>query len=519
MLRRALAALVLILALTGCGGDASAVIRMDIDQPVRNLDPQFATDPVARMILANIFEGLLTQQPDGSLHPGVAGEHSVSPDGLTYTFTLREDALWQDGTPVSAQDFVFAFQRIFSPYTPSPFAAEFLAISNAGQVMSGDTALAELGVRARGERTLVFTLEWPDPGFLARLATTPALPTARVAFEQSRGRYGLEARYVLSNGPFALGRWDASQIHLVRSEQFRQPPLPERVMLYVGRPDPLSQFLDGRSDLVFVSYQHLHEIDERRVRLFPTQRTVWGFAFNQNVPPWSNPLLRQSLALALDSTLHAETLPESLESTGVFVPPIMTVQGQSFRALAGESTPLPPDAEQSRRLMRRGLQLLGYERLPTTMIFVPESHEQYLAGLEEVWQRELGAQISIVPIGPEQLSQRVLYADYGVILLSFPLGGQGSESPGALLRAFYGSNNFGYNNPRFDHALTSAARAQTPQQAAHYYRLAESILTEDAAIIPVYFETSYYAIASGLFGLEIFPMGGQVLFHRAYKAG
>ena len=501
----------------GCSQDSPSVIRADIGEPVRNLDPQFATDPTARMIISNLFEGLIAQDSEGQLRLGAAAQYRISPDGLTYTFTLREDARWQDGSAVTSGDFVFAFQRMFSPHAPSPFAADFLAIANASQVMDGDSSPATLGVSARGPQTVVFTLERPYPDFLIRLAHTAAMPCNRLAFEQSMGRYGMEARYLSSNGPFTIGRWDASQLHLSRSEYFREEEqaLSERVILYIGRQDPLRQFLDGRSDLVLIPPDRLDEVSERSAQFIPAQLTVWGLVFNQNARPWGSPLLRQSLALSFDPNLHSENLPANLAATCVFVPSSALVQGQKFRSYGDASSPLGLDSAQARRLFGQGLTALGYNHLPPSIIFVPENHTRHLEFLEETWQRELGAEITLVPTPAEQISQRLQTEDFGVMLLPFYSIGEG---PGAFLRQFYsGGNRFGYNNPRFDHALGAASLATTREEITRLYALAEDLLLEDAAIIPVYFETSYYALSPGLTGVEVFPFGGGVRFQNAQK--
>ena len=512
-----LCAVVFALTFYGCAPSASTVIRMDIGGPVHNLDPQFATDPTAIMILSNIFEGLLVKGADGALRPGVAKEYQVSASGLVYTFTLREDARWQDGEPLTAGDFVFAFERIFSPQAPSPFAQDFLAIYGAAQVMSGDAPLSSLGVTARDPHTLVFTLERPLGNFLERLSWTAAMPCNRNAFQESRGRYGLAMRYVHSNGPFVLSRWDASRLHLDRNEYFREEAkaLPERVMLYIGRQDPLRQFLDGRSDLVRIPSERLGDVSERQAQFVPVERTVWGLVFNQNASPWGNPLLRQSLALTLDKNLYAQRLPAHLSVADAFVPPAALLGGQSFRSLVGDSAPLSFAPNHGRRLFSRGLEVLGYERLPQTTLLLPESHYAILEPLQVGWIRELGVEIGIAPADPDQISERLSARSYDIMLMPFYLA---AESPGSMLRAFYsGENRFGYHNPRFDYALRATGHAQSEELLVHFLQNAERILLEDAAIIPVYFETSYYAVVQGLVGVEIFPFCGRVLFQGAER--
>ena len=505
------------LLLAGCTQESPSVIRVDISGPVANLDPQFATDPAARMIIANLFEGLVVQDSDGRLSLGAAAGYNISVDGLTYTFTLRDDIYWQDGSAVSAQDFVFAFRRMFSPYASSPFAGDFLVIANATRVMEGMSPPATLGVRALGAQTLIFALERPCPGFLSSLAHTAAMPCNRYAFEQSVGRYGLEARYLFSNGPFTIGRWDGSQLHLNRSEYFREEgqALSERVVFYIGRQDHVRQFLDGRSDMVLVPSDRLIEVTGRPAQLIPAQTTVWGLVFNQNTLPWGNTLLRQGLALTLDLGPRSEYLPANLVATGVFIPPGTLVQTQSFREGADAHMPSPPDNNHARRLFGRGLAVIGYDHLPLTTIFVPESHATHLEFLSETWRRELGAEITI-EIGPNaQSSQRLAIEEYPIALLPFY---STNGAPGAFLSFFHSDvNRYGYNSPRFDHALSAAGLAVNANEIIYLYQQAEGILLEDAAIIPLFFETSYYALATGLAGVDILPFGGGARFQNAQR--
>ena len=512
-----LCAVVLAASFSGCDRSSSAVIRMDISGPVHNLDPQFTTDPIARMILSNIFEGLMVQSADGSLRPGAAREFVVSADRLVYTFTLREDARWQDGQPVTAQDFVFAFERMFSPQTPSPFAEEFLAISGAGQVMRGEQPVETLGVAAIGQSMIVFTLERPCANFLTRLSDPAALPCNRAAFEQSRGRYGLEMRYVHSNGPFLLDRWDNTRfIQLSRNRYFREEEqaLPERVVLHIGRQDALGQFLGGNSDLALVPSERLGEVRGRQAELVPIERTVWGLVFNQNSPPWNNPLLRQSLALTIEQSTYAGLLPRGFTATCVFVPPAMLVQDQSFRSQAPESSPLGFDPVRGRHLVGRALEVLDYDAFPQAALFVPESHSAQMQPIQSIWSFELDADITVEPLEPEQMHELLRTGDYDILLLPFSTT---TESPGGLLANFRVGNAFGHNNPRLDHALDLAARAECPEVALSLYKSAEDILLESAAVIPLFFETSYYAVAADLTGLEIFPFQGRILFQNAQR--
>ena len=117
------------LLLFSCGKE-SIPLYYDIDTAPINLDPQSASDYSSQLIINSLFEGLLRSGENGEVEPAAAESYTVSGDGLTYRFVLREDGRWSDGTGVTADDFVFAFQRLFDPDTNSKNAGDFFCIKN-----------------------------------------------------------------------------------------------------------------------------------------------------------------------------------------------------------------------------------------------------------------------------------------------------------------------------------------------------------------------------------------------------
>ena len=154
-----------LLALTGCsGGSGAASFTWFVDTIPANLDPQVASDASDVIACENLYGTLVRKSPDGELVPGLCEEWTVSPDGLTYTFTLKDGLTYAAAKgatteyDITAEDFVFAFRRIFQAQTGSPYAVEFSAIENSAAVLDGTAALSTLGVSASGPLTLVFHL-------------------------------------------------------------------------------------------------------------------------------------------------------------------------------------------------------------------------------------------------------------------------------------------------------------------------------------------------------------------------
>ena len=201
-LKRLLAVILSVLILpvfAGCSGNKASIIRYDLPGDPRSLDPQTASDQASHIIINGIFEGFFKIDGTGTLQNALATSYQLSEDGMHYSFALREDAKWtyllDNGTleevPVTAHDFVFAFRRLFLANTNAAAASRFFCIQNSQAVLRGEKKPEELGVTAKGDYRLDFTLSSPNDGFLRLLATTYAMPCNEEFFAHTMGRYGL----------------------------------------------------------------------------------------------------------------------------------------------------------------------------------------------------------------------------------------------------------------------------------------------------------------------------------------
>ena len=204
-------------ALTGCGSSTnSASFTWFVDSIPANLDPQVASGASDVIACENLYGTLVRKDPDGELVPGLCEKWTVSSDGLTYTFTLKDGLTYAAAKgaateyDITAEDFVFAFRRIFHAETASPYAVEFSAIQNSAAVLAGLADESSLGVSANGPLTLVFRLSERDDNFLAKLAMPGAAPCDEAFFESTRGTYGLTAKTTLASGSFYLYNWTAN---------------------------------------------------------------------------------------------------------------------------------------------------------------------------------------------------------------------------------------------------------------------------------------------------------------------
>src|SRR5690606_9836304 len=172
-----------------------------------SIDPHHAEGDWENRIIGDYIEGLMTEDANAEAIPGQAESYTISEDGTVYTFKLRDGIAWSDGTPVTAGDFVFAFQRLFDPATASSYAYLQYPIKNAEAIASGQiTDFNELGVKAIDDKTVEITLENPTPFFLQALTHYTAFPVPKHVVEQY-GADWTKIENVVGNGPYVLKEW------------------------------------------------------------------------------------------------------------------------------------------------------------------------------------------------------------------------------------------------------------------------------------------------------------------------
>ena len=297
-------------ALAGCGGGApdgngTTLNRGNRIEPL-SLDPDLAQITDERTIIHDLFVGLY--EPTAAAQPilGLATRAEISDDGLVWTFTLRDDAFWSDGEPITADDVVFGLRRPLDPLTGNQFGAPLLMIVNAQEIYEGRAPVETLGVRAIDAQTVELRLNYP----------TPYLPTVLMAYGQPIPRHAVEAfgdRWVrpenmVSSGAYTLEAWRSNNyIHLAANPYFYDA---DQVCLtdiyYFPTVDTAAAErrvrtgeLDLNVDFASSNTQYLLERNPELVRSVPgfVIRTI---DFNVTSPPFDNPDVRRALSLAID---------------------------------------------------------------------------------------------------------------------------------------------------------------------------------------------------------------------------
>ncbi|MCI4054423.1 ABC transporter substrate-binding protein [Bacillus cereus] len=190
---------------------AKQVLNRTENQEIPTMDTSKSTDTLGAQILGNTMEGLYRLDKDNKPIPAAAESSTKSEDGKKYTFKLRKDAKWSNGDPVTAKDFVFAWQRLLDKNTAAEYAFIAYYIKNAEAINKGEKPVTELGAKAVDDYTLEVELEKPVPYFLNLLAFPSYYPLNEKFVKEKGDKYGLEADTTVYNGPFVMSSWKHEQ--------------------------------------------------------------------------------------------------------------------------------------------------------------------------------------------------------------------------------------------------------------------------------------------------------------------
>jgi oligopeptide transport system substrate-binding protein len=493
LLRRASLGVALLLALSACGKREStpaagnptrSILHLSQRNEPASLDPATTTLPDEFGLLRALLEGLLLPGPNGSAPlPGAAARFEVSPDGLTYTFHLRPDARWSDGAPVTAAHFVAAGQRILTPATAAPKASVYFPVRNARAFATGRlTDFATVGLRAADDRTLVITLDQPNPRFPYTVASGPWLPV-RTDIVARHGRNWTRPGNFVGNGPFLLAEWRADQRVVVRRNPHWHGAAGVRLdEIHFVRFDSGDSedraYRAGQIDATMAVplskvpvYAQERPAELQRAPMIETRY----LAFNLQRPAL-NPAARTALALAIDRQKIVDRVLHGGQVAAFrFLPPQLR-PADSPPHSAAQFQP-----ETARRLLAeagfpggRGfpkLELTGW------------TNSQVLEAVQQMWRTELGIEIAIA------IREAKVHLDAlrtGAFDIAFATSIPDVADPVAMLADFTGDAALNYprwSDPAFDRALTAGQIAD-----------AESLLLSATPVTPLYFNTKIFLL-------------------------
>ncbi len=513
----------LLLGLAACGGSedvaqprvqsqqlaAEQVIHVGNSAEPQTLDPHRAEGVPSSNIMRDLYEGLTSEAPNGDIIPGVASSWTISEDGLTYTFTLRPDAAWSNGDPVTAHDFVYGLRRSVDPATLSNYTFILAPILNAREVSRAEMPPDQIGVRALDDTTLEIVLSGPTPYFLGLLNHASSYPVHRGSIE-AHGTQHTQPGKLVSNGAYTLDEWLVqSHIKLVRNPHYwdNANTTLEEVWYYPieDQSAELKRYRADELDYTYeLPYKQLKWIRENLADELVIAPYLGSYYYGLNLtqPPFKDNLpLRRALALAIDREILTERVTGAGEIPAYgWVPPVNNYQGQKM---------LGADWDQAARneAARRYYAEAGYsDENPLELQILYNTHDNHRSiavAISAMWKQVLGVETSLVNQEWKVfLDTRVRKVETQAFRAGWIGDYNDAHAFSVLMHSESGRNDSGYGNAAYDELLAQAAQEADQQVRAELLQQAEAILLEDLPIIPIYFYVTKRVVKPWVGGFE-----------------
>ena len=501
-------------------GKKDGVLDINIASEPETIDPQLNTAADGAIMLNHLFESLIRWDDDGNgnavLKPGMAESWEVSEDGLTWTFKLR-DAKWSDGKPVTAEDFVYAWNRLVDPKTGADY--EYLLDMVKGYEEK------KLDISAPDEKTFVVNLNVKCPYFEEICAFPSTYPVKKDVVENN-DQWTLSPETYISNGPYKMESWDHNQtIKMVKNPEYYDADsyTAEKINFHL-KDDHNAIYASYRSgELDFIgAFAPTEEIPnliasgELNVR---PQIGTYFVCFNNKKAPFDNPDVRKAFSLAIDRNFIIEQVTQAGQVPApAYVPngiyDAKGTEGEEFRKVGGEyysvkAEDYEKNCEEARKLLEKAGYKDGKGFPEVTYLYnTNDAHKAIGEALQNMWQQVLGVTVTLsnqewnVFINERQQGNYEIARHGWVADFNDPMSFLDMWLTGG------GNNDAKYENPEYDKLIKEAKATADQTKRMELMHKAEDILIKDDGVVaPIYFYTSTDMLKPNVKGLYYVPLG------------
>ncbi|WP_430619072.1 peptide ABC transporter substrate-binding protein [Enterococcus sp. DIV0802b] len=509
-------------------GAVAQEIQVSTAGALSTLDSGQYTDVNSSDMIGQVAEGLYRLDQEGDPELAMAAEEpTVSEDGLVYTFTIR-DAKWSNGDPVTADDFVYAFQYVANPENGSSSSNQMDVLKNGSQVRQGDAEVSELGAKALDQQTLELTLASPISYLDQILVGTPFMPKNQAFAEEKGADYGLSAENFVGNGPFLIegwngtneswtltknpDYWDAENVQLTKID----------VQVVKETATGVSLFETGELDYTTLTDTYAQQYQNSAQANYVPKALVGYLSANQKREVTGNVKVRQAILQAIDKEAFAENiLGDGSTALNGFVPSNFAKDpetDQDFREENGDL--LPYDLTAAQELWAQAKEELGQEEITLELLSADTAAAkktiEFVQGQLETNLPGLTIDAKSIP-----LQNRLDLQSQGEFDLVFGTWTPDYADPINFLE-FYdstgGLNTSGYASESYDQGLAEARTTLANDPAARWDLLKElekQLIVEDTAVLPLYQGVVAYLKTDRLQGVQVFPFGRTVSYRLA----
>ncbi|WP_341677657.1 peptide ABC transporter substrate-binding protein [Niveibacterium sp. SC-1] len=493
------------------------IVRGNATEPA-TLDPGKIEGRPESNLVVDLFEGLVSLDPDGRVIPGVAEKWESLDNGRVWRFTLRKEARWSDGSPVTAGDFEYAFRRMVDPATASQYAwflGKACNVQNAMAIVEGKRPPNELGVKALDAHTLEITLEKPVAYLVATLAHGSLMPIPRKLVERYGDRW-TEAGKLVGNGAYTLAeRVVNERIVLVRNKHYwndARTVIDKVTYLPINNQSAEYQrYRAGGVDMTADGGVPSEQLAQIR-RDIPTELVTWPqlatyyYSFNLRRPALQDVRVRRALSLAIDRDIIATKIIGTGESPAFSFTP----DGATGYA------PIQHDWQKLSQVQRNDqaralLMEAGYSPAKPLRLQIlyntSEAHKKIALVVAAMWKRVGPVQVELLNQEWKTYLDTRNRGDFEIVRASWVADYNEPSSMVDLFHSRHGNNDGKYNNPKYDAIVDQAKTTLDATERTRLYQDAERILGQDFPAAFLYHYTNRHLIKPWVKGYGRNPEG------------
>ena len=536
------------MALSGCGGSKSGgegtksgdttqtaagkkILTIQLGPDVESIDPALnsAVDGANYILFA--FDNLLKMDKDGKVVPGLAEKYEVSDDQLTWTFHLRDGLKWSDGSALTADDFVYSWQRLVDPNVAAPYAQTVL-----GMVEGYDDAIGrpdadgnttvdpdptKLKVEAPDEKTLIVHMAKPTPYFDKLAAFVSLSPVKKDVVEANPDGWSIDPKTYISTGPFKLTGWEpGSYLMFEKNENYWDVDSIKldgiKCLLMQDQNATFSAYESGDALMIKdVPTQEITTLKERSdFHIDPILGTYY-LDLNTTLDEFKDPKVREALSLALDRKYISETITSGTytPASGFVSEGVTDWNGTAWQDNITDKSAYINIDDHAGNLAKAKelLKEAGYENgvgLPEMVYSTNDAsyHKKIAEYLQQAWG-ELGLKVQVNIVEWKSFTPQRRSGNYQIARDGWVMDYNDPSNILELALTGNGNNNAKYSNPEFDALMSKAATEKDPQTRFGYLHQAEDFIMKDTAMVPLLYYNDFYLQSDKITGSWHSPDG------------
>ncbi|HYE82205.1 MAG TPA: peptide ABC transporter substrate-binding protein [Clostridia bacterium] len=493
--------------------EAEKVLRLSFDNDIPDLNQTTTTDTISFTILNNVEEGLFRLDGQNKPQPAMAKGVEVSEDGLTYTFTLRDDIKWSNGEPVTSKDFKYGWLRGLNPETSGSYSfiiADYVV--GAQEFVDGTGKAENVKIDATDDKTLVVQIKQPTPYFVSLTAFPLYFPLNEKFINEKGENYALSAEGLVYNGPFMLTEFNPAEgVVMVKNPNYwdkdnvKVDKLDIKVIKEQGT--ALNLYQSGDLDMAPLSSSDVNNFkDTPEFKAYTNFRSYY-IQFNLHNEAIANKNIRKAIQLAVDpEVLTKNVLNDGSEAATGLIPTGMAGSGVTFREAQGDL--ILPDIEKAKELWNKGAAELG--KNPQLELLTADDQVSKDCGtfIQSQLKQNLGIDITLVTQPYSGRLQTMRDDKYQMVVSAWGADYNDPMTYIALWAAPVKPFRGNFSNERYDQLVAGAKIEVDAAKRMEMLLEAEKILMgEEAILAPLYYQGKAFALKEHVDGLVYHPYG------------